>query len=224
MKPYNAIEFYGDDNLTIDQQDGPISYRTPHLQLDPDTPVAGAASFVRHRHPPIGHVDTPLADLAPVSMGMPDGANDKAPYAYDMMHHQTLYCNGRISATTCMVGGVIMIFIACSIAAGFIIHMSNETEKTAIRVNVIADQFEATGAMLALKLLVADFQQNHVPLIRDVLQTVNGTSFLAQTLTSSVMAIDLPALMKNTSLAISRMDQMLNTAFQDGGFKVSLGV
>lgn len=219
------MDHYDETNRTVSRQQGlgggtrgtvyPEHVLTARLQQEQQQQT----QFMRQR----ATTDQELRELLPHhqqqrNMGMPDGANDKP----DSYHHQTLYCNGRCSATTLMVIAVWLIFIACGIAAGFIINMSNETERTAIRVNVIADQFEATQAMQAIAVITNDILLNHIPFVRSVLLTVNETASLAKTLTSSITAIDPASLMKNTSLAIQRMDDMINHYFKQGAIKLEI--
>lgn len=214
-----TMDHYDDTNRTVSRQQGLGS--GSRAAVYPDHVLAARVQehtqYMRQR----AQADQELRELIPhqqQKMGMPDGGSDKG----DQYHHQTLYCNGRVSATTLMVVAIWLIFIACGIAAGYMIHMSNETERTALRVNVIADQFEATQAMQAIAVITNDILVNHIPFVRSVLLTVNHTASLAKTLTSSIAAIDPAGLMRNTSLAIQRMDDMINHYFKQGAIKLEI--
>lgn len=170
-------------------------------------------------------VETPLSVRSSTSsntMGSPDTHKMIPGYQESSFYTQPVYCYGKVSYASLMLGMIVAIFVAVAIAAGFIIHMSIATHDTAVRAGVIVEHFEATGAMQAIRDLALDVTNNHIPVIRGVIETVNHTSTLAHTLTASVLAINPAGLLRNTSDAIQRMDDLINHYFKEGAIKLEI--
>lgn len=246
MIPVAGSDYYGDENQTFTPRPRASKYRVSRLDtsLNQDSefdigPAESGSGEVElgdfHDYEPYPTSSTrssglrsrSLTETQPLVSGPAGVVNMGSPDTHKMipgytLHHETTYCKGRLSATTLMVGLITATFVAVAIAAGFIIHMSIATHDTAVRVGVITDHFEATGALLALKDLTNDIMANHIPVIRNVIATVNHTAVLSKTLTSSILAINPAALFQNTSDAIQRVDAVLNTVFENGAIKISI--